>query len=80
MVLRMHGARQVDRAQAPEFYDMIAELAKRADLPMPKVYIMDNPQPNAFATGSQSGECRGRGDHRPASEPVARRDRGRDGA
>jgi heat shock protein HtpX len=51
MVLRMHGARQVDRAQAPEFYDMIAELAKRADLPMPKVYIMDNPQPNAFATG-----------------------------
>ncbi|MBL8909040.1 MAG: zinc metalloprotease HtpX [Rhizobiales bacterium] len=51
MVLRMHGARQIDRAQAPEFYDMIAELAQRAQLPMPKVYIMDNPQPNAFATG-----------------------------
>jgi heat shock protein HtpX len=51
MVLRMHGARQVDRAEAPEFYDMIAELSKRADLPMPKLYIMDNPQPNAFATG-----------------------------
>ena len=51
MVLRMHGAREVDRATAPEFHDMIAELAKRAGLPMPKLYIMDNPQPNAFATG-----------------------------
>jgi heat shock protein HtpX len=51
MVLRMHGAREVGRAEAPEFHDMIAELAQRANLPMPKVYIMDNPQPNAFATG-----------------------------
>jgi heat shock protein HtpX len=51
MVLRMHGARQIGRAEAPEFYDLIAELAQRANLPMPKVYIMDNPQPNAFATG-----------------------------
>lgn len=51
MVLRMHGARQVDRATAPEFYDMIARLAQNAGLPMPKVFIMDNPQPNAFATG-----------------------------
>jgi heat shock protein HtpX len=51
MVLRMYGARQVDRAAAPEFYDMIADLSRRANLPMPKVYIMDNPQPNAFATG-----------------------------
>ncbi len=51
MVLRMHGATEVDRATAPEFYDMVAELAGRAELPMPKVYIMDNPQPNAFATG-----------------------------
>ncbi|MGH6854872.1 MAG: zinc metalloprotease HtpX [Aestuariivirga sp.] len=51
MVLRMHGARQVDRAAAPEFYDLVAELARRGNLPMPKVYIMDNPQPNAFATG-----------------------------
>jgi heat shock protein HtpX len=51
MVLRMHGAKQVDRQSAPEFYGMVEELAQRAGLPMPKVYIMDNPQPNAFATG-----------------------------
>jgi heat shock protein HtpX len=51
MVLRMHGARQVDRATAPEFYDLVAELAARGNLPMPKVYVMDNSQPNAFATG-----------------------------
>lgn len=51
MVLRMHGARQVDRATAPEFYGLVEELAGRANLPMPKVYLMDNPQPNAFATG-----------------------------
>jgi len=51
MVLRMHGARQVDRQSAPEFYGLVEELAQRAGLPMPKVYIMDNPQPNAFATG-----------------------------
>ena len=51
MVLRMHGARQVDRQTAPEFYQLIEALSQRAGLPMPKVYIMDNPQPNAFATG-----------------------------
>ncbi|HUQ36926.1 MAG TPA: zinc metalloprotease HtpX [Aestuariivirga sp.] len=51
MVLSMQGAQEVDRATAPEYYDIVATLAKRANLPMPKVYIMDNPQPNAFATG-----------------------------
>lgn len=51
MVLRIQGAREVDRATAPEYYDIVATLAQRANLPMPKVYIMDNPQPNAFATG-----------------------------
>ena len=51
MVLSMHGARQIDRAASPEFYDMIARLSQNAGLPMPKVYVMDNPQPNAFATG-----------------------------
>jgi heat shock protein HtpX len=51
MVLRMHGARQVNRQSAPEFYGMVEELSQRAGLPMPKVYVMDNPQPNAFATG-----------------------------
>jgi heat shock protein HtpX len=51
MVLRMHNAQPVTRASHPEFYDMVAELARNADLPMPKVYIIDTPQPNAFATG-----------------------------
>src|ERR1044072_7764965 len=51
MVLSMHGAREIDRAASPEFYDMIARLSQNAGLPMPKIYIMDNPQPNAFATG-----------------------------
>ncbi|MCA0199314.1 MAG: zinc metalloprotease HtpX [Proteobacteria bacterium] len=51
MVLRMYGAKQVDRASAPRFYAMIEDLARRANMPMPKVYIMENPQPNAFATG-----------------------------
>jgi heat shock protein HtpX len=51
MVLRMQGAREVDRATAPEYYDIVARLAAKARLPMPKVYVMDNPQPNAFATG-----------------------------
>ncbi len=51
MVLRMHGAREVGRAQAPDFYDMVAWLAHNADMPMPKVYIVDTAQPNAFATG-----------------------------
>ena len=51
MVLRMYGAREVDARQAPELYDMVRGLAANAGLPMPKVYIMENPQPNAFATG-----------------------------
>jgi heat shock protein HtpX len=51
MVLRMHGAQEVDARTAPEFYDIVRQLAANADLPMPKVYVMQNPQPNAFATG-----------------------------
>jgi heat shock protein HtpX len=51
MVLSMHGAEEVDERSAPEFYGMIRELAQRANLPMPKVYIMHEDQPNAFATG-----------------------------
>ncbi|MEM0923284.1 MAG: zinc metalloprotease HtpX [Pseudomonadota bacterium] len=49
--LSMHGARSVTRAQAPEFYEMIEDLARRADMPMPKVFIIETDQPNAFATG-----------------------------
>lgn len=51
MVLSMHGAQEVDPNSAPDLYRMVGELAHRANLPMPRVYIMDNPQPNAFATG-----------------------------
>lgn len=51
MVLRMHNAREVDERSAPEFYRMVRDLAARAELPMPKVYIVDEAQPNAFATG-----------------------------
>jgi heat shock protein HtpX len=51
MVLRMNGARQVSASEAPDFHRMVARLAANANLPMPKVYIIDNPQPNAFATG-----------------------------
>lgn len=50
-VLKMYNAQPVDAATAPEFYSMIAELAQRAGLPMPAVYIIDEAQPNAFATG-----------------------------
>lgn len=51
MVLSMYGAREVDRRTAPGFYGIIEQLAANAGLPMPRVYIIDNPQPNAFATG-----------------------------
>ena len=51
MVLSMYGARQVDRASHPEFYDLVAQLAAQAELPMPKVYVINEDQPNAFATG-----------------------------
>ena len=51
MVLRMHRAVEVDARTAPEYYGIVAGLAERANMPMPKVYVIDNPQPNAFATG-----------------------------
>jgi heat shock protein HtpX len=51
MVLSTYGAQEVDRRSAPELVELVAELAGRAGLPMPRVFVMDNPQPNAFATG-----------------------------
>eukprot|EP00825_Cyclidium_porcatum_P041251 TRINITY_DN537_c0_g1_i5.p2 TRINITY_DN537_c0_g1~~TRINITY_DN537_c0_g1_i5.p2 ORF type:complete len:157 (-),score=38.62 TRINITY_DN537_c0_g1_i5:31-501(-) len=50
MVLKMYNAQQVDETSAPQFYAMVRELAQRAGLPMPKVYIINEAQPNAFAT------------------------------
>ncbi|PIV20866.1 MAG: protease HtpX [Deltaproteobacteria bacterium CG_4_8_14_3_um_filter_45_9] len=51
IVLRMYGAKQVTQGEAPELYQIVGELVNKASLPMPKVYIMDNDTPNAFATG-----------------------------
>jgi heat shock protein HtpX len=51
MVLKMYNAREVDEATAPQFYAMVRDLAQRAGLPMPRVYLIDEAQPNAFATG-----------------------------
>ncbi|HUO44167.1 MAG TPA: zinc metalloprotease HtpX [Burkholderiales bacterium] len=51
MVLRMYDAREVDEVSAPQLYNVVRELAQKAGLPMPRVYLIDQPQPNAFATG-----------------------------
>jgi heat shock protein HtpX len=51
MVLRMYHAQEVDERTAPEYFGIVRDLARNAGLPMPKVYVIDNPQPNAFATG-----------------------------
>lgn len=51
MVLSVYGAQEADERTAPQFYAIVRDLARRADLPMPRVYTMNSPQPNAFATG-----------------------------
>ena len=51
LVLKMYSAREVDETSAPQFYAMVRELAARAELPMPRVYLIDEDAPNAFATG-----------------------------
>ena len=51
IVLRMYKAQPVTREQSPQFYGIVEQLAQNAGLPMPKVYVIENPQPNAFATG-----------------------------
>ncbi|WP_206517628.1 zinc metalloprotease HtpX [Sphingobium algorifonticola] len=51
IVLSMHGAREVDAHSEPQFFGLVQGLAQRAGLPMPRVYIIDSPHPNAFATG-----------------------------
>ena len=51
MALAMNKAREVSEAEAPDLHQMIATLATRAGIPKPKVYVVDNPTPNAFATG-----------------------------
>ena len=51
LVLKMYNAHEVDESTAPQFYRMVRDLAQRAQLPMPKVYLIDEDAPNAFATG-----------------------------
>ncbi|MBL8768329.1 MAG: zinc metalloprotease HtpX [Planctomycetes bacterium] len=51
IVLRMHGAKEVDANEAPELHRMVEELAQAANIPKPRVAIIEDPQPNAFATG-----------------------------
>ena len=51
MVLRMYNAQPVDETSSPYLYNMVRDLATRAELPMPRVYLIDEAQPNAFATG-----------------------------
>ena len=51
IVLRMYRAKEVSQGEAPELYQMVGELVNKASLPMPKVYIIENDTPNAFATG-----------------------------
>jgi heat shock protein HtpX len=51
MVLRMYNAQEVDETSAPQFYNMVRDLAQRAGLPMPRVYLINEDAPNAFATG-----------------------------
>jgi heat shock protein HtpX len=51
MVLKLYRAQEVDATSAPQLYNTVRELAARAGLPMPKVYLIDEAQPNAFATG-----------------------------
>ncbi len=51
LVLKMYNAKEVNRENAPQFYGMMEDLSRKADLPMPKVYVIPQQQPNAFATG-----------------------------
>lgn len=51
MILKVYQAQEVDAASAPQFYNMVQNLAQQANLPMPRVYLIEEAQPNAFATG-----------------------------
>ncbi len=57
MVLKAYGAQPIERSQAPELYDLVAKLAERAELPMPKVCVINSNVPNAFATGRNASHA-----------------------
>ena len=76
----MYNAREVDASSAPQFYRMVEELAQRANLPMPRVYIIQEDAPNAFATGRNPQNGRGRRHHRHHAGAERARVARRDGA
>ena len=51
MVLKMYNAREISESEAPQLYNLVAKLAQKAELPMPRVYVIESDVPNAFATG-----------------------------
>lgn len=53
VVMAMNGAREVSEQEAPELYHIVQDMAMVAQIPMPRVYIVEDPSPNAFATGSK---------------------------
>ena len=57
VVLRMFGAREITGKEQPDLYGLVQNLTRRANLPMPRVYLIDNPQPNAFATGRNANHA-----------------------
>lgn len=57
IVLRMYGAKEVTETEAPELYGIVRRLAQKAEIPMPRVYMINEDQPNAFATGRNPGHA-----------------------
>ena len=78
IVLRMYRAREVGPEEMPELYQMVRELAQRAEIPMPRVYTIPEESPNAFATGRNPGACRGGGDGGAPQVDEPGRGHGRD--
>ena len=72
LALKASKARPVDQSEAPELYRDIEEIAGRAGVPMPRVYLIPSEQPNAFATGRSPKKAVGRGHRGPAPLPAAR--------
>ena len=71
LVLTMHGAQEVDARTTPDLHELVRGLAHRAGLPMSRIYLMDNPQPNAFATGRNPDHASGRSDDGTSANALA---------
>jgi heat shock protein HtpX len=79
MVLRMYNAQEVDERSGSDYYRMVRGLAANAGLPMPKVYIIHEDQPNAFCNRPQPGKCCRCSHDRPSQSTDTGRSCGRDG-